>query len=322
MTNCKQYLLHLFAPLLPGFVTLHPNSVLALNPEALRLDDADIVGAEGGLSISSRHQMLAYISLLETTKPNLVGCVRLSTIHYILMLAGEIHTSPCVQRFVLDSIVELRIVRSSEDCRPSTLLLRVMQARLLFQIVFRKMLDESIQDDNENGLSPETRRLSRRLLKMIGSLLTQFTDIYYTQRRLLPADLKVIFTGEPHRICGFVLLGSLKSLPKTFAEDSNNDDSPKDSTKSRQETFECPECHEIHFSFASCATHLKTCILRQYDCSQSSRSQDPARKKDWLDQADVTDERNQGHFCQDCKRHIQGKSAFDILRHNRQVHQR
>lgn len=96
MTNCKQYLLHLFAPLLPGFVTLHPNSVLALNPEALRLDDADIVGAEGGLSISSRHQMLAYISLLETTKPNLVGCVRLSTIHYILMLAGKSKLFGCL----------------------------------------------------------------------------------------------------------------------------------------------------------------------------------------------------------------------------------
>lgn len=72
---------------------------------------------------------------------------------------------------------------------------------LLF--VFTKVLFNSVC----TGLSPETRRLSRRLLKMVGSLLTQFTDIYYTQRRLLPADLKVIFTGEPHRICGFVLLG-------------------------------------------------------------------------------------------------------------------
>ena len=72
-----------------GFVTLHPNSVLALNPDVLRLDDLDIQAVEDGLSVSAKHQMLAYMSLLETTKPYLVNCVRLPTLQFLLMLAGE-----------------------------------------------------------------------------------------------------------------------------------------------------------------------------------------------------------------------------------------
>ncbi|OQR70728.1 putative ATP-dependent RNA helicase DHX34-like [Tropilaelaps mercedesae] len=262
-----------------GFVTLHPNSVLALNPEVLQMDDIDVISVEGGLPVSSRHQMLAFVSLLETTKPNLVGCVRLPTLHFMLMLA-----------------VELRVVGSSEECSSSAILLRVIQARLLFQIIFKKMLDERAQetDTNENGLSPATQRLSRRLLKHIGAIFSYFDDIYYTQRRLLPADLKVIFTGEPLRVCGFLHLGSLESPPSKNRAGDDDDAAPGSSTNSSHDIFKCPECDEVHVSFASCAAHLETCVSRKYGICLQDASQGPAPSE--IDRNDDAAEDGRLHF--------------------------
>ncbi|XP_021564061.1 probable ATP-dependent RNA helicase DHX34 [Carlito syrichta] len=59
---------------------LHPTCVFAGSPEVLHAREQEVEGCDGNRGdkdrMSSRHQLLAFVSLLETNKPYLVNCVR------------------------------------------------------------------------------------------------------------------------------------------------------------------------------------------------------------------------------------------------------
>jgi hypothetical protein len=78
-------------------VTLHPNGVFALEPDLLRLNDRS--GDDPDM-ISSSHQLIAYVSLLETTKPYLCNCVRTPSAHVLLLVSNAIDTNHDFSRFV------------------------------------------------------------------------------------------------------------------------------------------------------------------------------------------------------------------------------
>ncbi|XP_064345524.1 probable ATP-dependent RNA helicase DHX34 isoform X3 [Camelus dromedarius] len=60
---------------------LHPTCVFANNPEVLHTQEPEVRGGEGSRDdkdkMSSKHQLLTFVSLLETNKPYLVNCVRI-----------------------------------------------------------------------------------------------------------------------------------------------------------------------------------------------------------------------------------------------------
>jgi hypothetical protein len=69
--NYKGGAAQLFHTRVKHFTVLHPNIIYSDQPEVLQLDSLDIVNVIGFTSkhpTSSKHQMLVYISLLETVE--------------------------------------------------------------------------------------------------------------------------------------------------------------------------------------------------------------------------------------------------------------
>lgn len=76
------------------FTCLHPMGFFGNNPTVLQLTEPDIIEISGPykskLPLSSRHQLLCYLSLLETTKPYLMNTLRMPAAQ-TLLLFGKYH---------------------------------------------------------------------------------------------------------------------------------------------------------------------------------------------------------------------------------------
>ena len=83
-----------------GFVVLHPTSVFTYRPDLLELPDTPetetssnevLIGGHRSRTspVSSKHQLIAYVSLLETVKPYLVGAMRVPALQTLLFHYGR-----------------------------------------------------------------------------------------------------------------------------------------------------------------------------------------------------------------------------------------
>ncbi|XP_071561060.1 probable ATP-dependent RNA helicase DHX34 isoform X3 [Temnothorax nylanderi] len=93
---CKSISEQLFHTKAKPYVALHPMSFFGNHPQVLQIDEADITPMPGFKSktpVSSKHQILAYLSLLETTKPYLVNTLRMPAAQTLLLFAHEIDTN-------------------------------------------------------------------------------------------------------------------------------------------------------------------------------------------------------------------------------------
>ena len=52
--------------------------------------------------LSNSHQLIAYVSLLETTKPYLCNCVRIPAAHVLLLVSNSIDTNYDFSRFAIN----------------------------------------------------------------------------------------------------------------------------------------------------------------------------------------------------------------------------
>ncbi|XP_064483577.1 probable ATP-dependent RNA helicase DHX34 isoform X2 [Ornithodoros turicata] len=126
-----------------GFVVLHPNSVLALDPDVLKLDDMNVhvVPAFGSKRpVSTDHQMVTYMSLLETVKPYLVNCVRVCCVQTLLLASSAIDSSCTVARLVFDEFVEVVFPDPEAACQ---LVLKAVHARKLYSRLLTRQLEGS-----------------------------------------------------------------------------------------------------------------------------------------------------------------------------------
>lgn len=79
----------------------------ANNTQILQLTEPDIVEKTGQykskLPLSSKHQLLCYLSLLETSKPYLMNTLRMPAAQTLLLFAHEIDTNATFSRMICDS---------------------------------------------------------------------------------------------------------------------------------------------------------------------------------------------------------------------------
>ncbi|XP_075729943.1 putative ATP-dependent RNA helicase DHX34 isoform X2 [Rhipicephalus microplus] len=175
-----------------GFVVLHPNSVLALHAEVLRLDDMDVLTVpnfRSSLPVSSKHQVVAFMSLLETTKPYLLNCLRVQCVQMLLLVSSAIDSSMTMSRLVFDEFVEVTFPDPDEALQ---LLLSVLVARNLYERLVAHMLEETSSEEKKEP-SPQVRHMQKQLRKRYDTVLK--TEIAYTVKRLLPADVKHLYAG-------------------------------------------------------------------------------------------------------------------------------
>uniref|UniRef100_A0A1B0GQ33 DEAD-box helicase OB fold domain-containing protein n=1 Tax=Phlebotomus papatasi TaxID=29031 RepID=A0A1B0GQ33_PHLPP len=179
------------------FTSLHPMGYFANNPDVLQLNDSDRVEGIGDyrskLIISSRHQLLCYLSLLETTKPYLMNTLRMPAAQTLLLFAHSIDTNLTCSRIICDSWLCLDFPVPESGL---ILLHRASKLRKLWNHLLEeklKVLTESV-DEPKKPPGPEFEKLELELWDDLTLFMN--SNVYYTIKRLLTADLKGLFRGK------------------------------------------------------------------------------------------------------------------------------
>ena len=163
------------------FLQVLPTSVFANRPQLLQLTEAPV-----------NYQLLAYVSLLETTKPYLVNAMRVPALQTLLLFAQSLDTNADLTRFVVDCWLEITLPDNATGQKVFTAVqqLRVTWARLL------KLRFEEIKDKRERN--SETRRNKELDLENhLANKLSEFldSDVSYSLRRLLPSESRYLYIG-------------------------------------------------------------------------------------------------------------------------------
>ena len=83
----------------------------------LQLDNLDVVpiaGFSAKCPASARHQLLVYLSLLETTKPYLTACLRMPALPCILLFCHSLDTNTDFSRLIADGWLEVKFANAEE----------------------------------------------------------------------------------------------------------------------------------------------------------------------------------------------------------------
>ncbi|XP_012137254.2 putative ATP-dependent RNA helicase DHX34 isoform X1 [Megachile rotundata] len=188
---CKSMSEQLFHTKAKPYIALHPMSFFGNHPQVLQLEETDIVSIPGYKSkspVSPKHTILAYLSLLETTKPYLVNTLRMPAAQTLLLFAREIDTNSTFSIIVCDSWLALEFPVPDSG---QTLLMKATKLRYKWDFLLNQRLqDPNTNDSEKQDFSEIEYTLTQELIDYMH------TTIPYTLKRLLPADLKTIYTGS------------------------------------------------------------------------------------------------------------------------------
>nr|XP_033810388.1 probable ATP-dependent RNA helicase DHX34 isoform X2 [Geotrypetes seraphini] len=172
-------------------VVLHPTSVFSSNPELLQVDeiqdDCNRAGKDSMKNVSSHHQLLAFVSLLETNKPYLVNCVRIPALQALLMLSRSLDTNADCSRIVVDGWIEIHVVESETALK---LFSMAVQLRAAWEEALSLQLAKQSSVDKEKGRErKKISALAWRLLDYIKS------KAEYSIRRLAGVEMENLYIG-------------------------------------------------------------------------------------------------------------------------------
>ncbi|XP_026515450.1 probable ATP-dependent RNA helicase DHX34 isoform X1 [Terrapene carolina triunguis] len=173
-------------------IVLHPTCVFAGSPELLQTTEEK---AEPGRSrgsqegLSSRHQLLAFVSLLETNKPYLVNCLRAPALQALLLFSRALDTSADCTRLVADSWLEL--------CVPdSEAALRLLSAALQLRAAWEGLLNRQLEGRRgEPGRGPDSREvatLRQGLLEFLQHEVSAPSPVQPGQGRVCPRAARAL----------------------------------------------------------------------------------------------------------------------------------
>lgn len=188
---CKSVSEQLFHTKAKPYVALHPMSFFGNHPQVLQLEEPDIISIPGFKSksaVSSKHQLLVYLSLLETTKPYLVNTLRMQAAQTLLLFAQDIDTNATFSTLICDSWLALDFPMPDSG---QILLMKANKLRQKWELLLNKRLQEDTSStDTSQYITEIDQKLSLELIEFMN------TTVPYTIKRLLPADLKTIYVGK------------------------------------------------------------------------------------------------------------------------------
>ncbi|XP_062554172.1 probable ATP-dependent RNA helicase DHX34 [Armigeres subalbatus] len=195
---CKNPTEQFFHTQTKPYVSLHPMGYFGNNTDVLQLTEDDIIEKSGLYKsrqpLSSKHQILCYLTLLETNKTYLMNTLRMPAAQTLLLFAHTIDTNLTFSRIICDSWLCLDFPSPESG---QILLHKASNLRRLWN----KMLAEKLKVLNHTAdeeLSRSDREKSiERMNYELWHDLAQFmnTEVCYTLKRLLPADVKTMYKG-------------------------------------------------------------------------------------------------------------------------------
>ena len=250
----------LFHTRVKPFNVLHPNCFFAAHPEVLQVDGLDIVNVPGFTTkhpASSKHQMLVYLSLLETTKPYLTASLRMPCLPTLLLFSHNLDTSTAIDRVVCDSWLEIKFAQAEDGMRQ---LVSAVRLRSLWDQLLHMKLSEE-EDDRTENMRVIERKLSTGLIEFVHN------DTVFGVKRLLPADVKELYVGRNHAFREDIVNPLSDFEPVAHPTKGGTRLTPNVTYGCLQESgvidaglWSCPECEEELYSCClDRMQHMVTC---------------------------------------------------------------
>ncbi|KAL7030559.1 hypothetical protein ACKWTF_006707 [Chironomus riparius] len=167
------------------YISMHPMSYFYKNFQELNISGSDTIEKTGlyksKCPLSSSHQIVCYLSILETTKPYLMNSIRMPAAQTLLLFAQEIDCNLTFSRIIFDSwlAIDFPFPESGQ-----TLVAKAAKLRKRWNQLLSLKLENEIESISKMG---DFASLERDLADFMN------TKIFYTFKRLLPADLKFLY---------------------------------------------------------------------------------------------------------------------------------
>ncbi|KAF1560821.1 putative ATP-dependent RNA helicase DHX34, partial [Eudyptes schlegeli] len=182
-------------------VVLHPTCVFATSPELLHAKEGPERGGtkDPREGLSRHHQLLAFVSLLETNKPYLVNCVRVPALQAsarlfapllflpaLLLFSRSLDTSADCARLVADGWLEITVPDADSA-------LRLLSAALQLRSAWEKLLHQLLEGRGEEpGRRPSSRDVSVLTRGLLDFLQT---EVPYRLRQLTGLEKQNLYIG-------------------------------------------------------------------------------------------------------------------------------
>ncbi|TKS80720.1 putative ATP-dependent RNA helicase DHX34 [Collichthys lucidus] len=170
-------------------VVIHPTSVFASDPEVLQVPESDVRETGPDRRDSSRHQLLAFVTLLETNRPYLSNCVRVPALQALLLVANTVDSNADCTRLVVDGWLELEL-REPEEA------LKVLSSVLTLRAEWERLLLTQLEHSTMGG--PEGQGVPRKVMEKLSESLVRcllYTEVSYSLRRLAAFQAQNLYIG-------------------------------------------------------------------------------------------------------------------------------
>ncbi|KAF1614038.1 UNVERIFIED_CONTAM: putative ATP-dependent RNA helicase DHX34, partial [Eudyptes pachyrhynchus] len=182
-------------------VVLHPTCVFATSPELLHAKEGPERGGtkDPREGLSRHHQLLAFVSLLETNKPYLVNCVRVPALQAsarlfapllflpaLLLFSRSLDTSADCARLVADGWLEITVPDADSALR---LLSTALQLRSAWEKLLHQLLEGRGEEPGRRPSSRDVSVLTRGLLDFLQ------TEVPYRLRQLTGLEKQNLYIG-------------------------------------------------------------------------------------------------------------------------------
>ncbi|XP_053323739.1 probable ATP-dependent RNA helicase DHX34 [Spea bombifrons] len=300
-------------------IVLHPTSVFSSNPELLQVDSnqEEVTPADSKKKgQSSKHQIVGFVSLLETNKPYLVNCVRMPALHGFLLLARSLDTSADCCRIVCDSWMEINVEEPEEALR---LISEAVRLRLAWEKLLKSRLEMS--SGREDSQKDDERR-KRREINCLAQSLVDFvkSKVVYSVRRLAALETQNLYVGPQ-------TMTSVPCLPGVFS----NEDMKPDPVKGGYQvtsfmTYNCllndtdfySDCLRSFWTCPRCGLYMPFTpmerMAHQNTCAEESNA---GESSDHASKATSVTPLHKSYRCDICQQDLM-LTPTEILRHKRQ----
>ncbi|XP_074075275.1 putative ATP-dependent RNA helicase DHX34 [Macrotis lagotis] len=174
---------------------LHPTCVFSNNPDLLQGGRAEPRGQSRDQKdgMSTQHQLLAFVSLLETTKPYLVNCVRLPALQALLLFSRTLDTNGDCSRLVADGWLQLQLEGNESAAR---LLSTTLRLRAHWEEALDQQLTRQAQPRSEERAAAALR-IERKAAVALGRDLVDFmrSKVSYSIHRLTTLEAQNLYVG-------------------------------------------------------------------------------------------------------------------------------
>lgn len=318
-----------------GFVLLHPTSVFTFNPDVLQLKDHEIKEVPGKSSsrghLSNKHQLLAFLTLLETTKPYLMGSMRVPALQTVLLFSNSLDTNQDFRRIACDGWLEVQF-EDEEDAE--AVIDAVIKLRTTWHHLLKQKLD--LCGRNPGADKVLQRRKLRHTQATLSTKLAEFlhTDIYYYVRRIHAAEIQTLYRGpsmvvedsrsqnllrdlvhlggEPHPY-----KGGVQVTPYLVYDCLQEDEVASvwgEFTQCMQRHWTCPECNRAMIvTVAERLRHQQDCQKEQLvgDAERAIRNAEEKVKMDAVDRT------RKLYHCPTCKKNFRF-TTVEIFKHKKE----